>query len=270
MNKYTVMNTLFSVIGGSIIGGAVTYLVTKKHFEEYANEEIEKVRHHYALIRKDQNVVSILGDMPSEQDSGNDIPVDEDRVRQSAETFIRELGYNGVPEQEESSQNIFDKAVPEEEVGEEVEGPQGQPKKVKKKIIVTGNESVDNANSDPRMADYVRISGEPYIISQDEMFNTETEWEKPTLSYYEGDDTLVDERLTILDMTHRMRYVGERHLSMFGVLSEDENIVYVRSPQISSDFEIILEPGKYSVRVLGEPDYEEAEKQRVRRMRDSD
>ena len=118
------------------------------------------------------------------------------------------------------------------------------------------------------MDGYVRHEGEPYIISQDEMFNTETEWEKPTLSYYEGDDTLVDERNKIMD--DRERYVGSRHLSMFGVLSEDENIVYVRSPQISADFEIILEPGKYSVRVLGEPDYEEVEKQRVRRMRASD
>lgn len=298
MNKYAVMNTLFSALGGAIIGGAVTFVVTKKHFEAHADEEIEKVRLHYALIRKDQNSVNIFGSMPTEESSlvniGDTDPSYWDagdivRVKSESEAethqLIEDLGYSntpvddgrqtdddttgeGDPVSEESSQSIFDKQVSEDEVGEEIEGPQGQRSKSgKKKVIVTGN---NEPAIDPRLRDYVRRPGEPYVISQADMFNTETEWEKPTLSYYEGDDTLVDERNSILDETHRQRYVGDRHLSMFGVLSEDENIVYVRSPQISTDFEILLEPGKYSVRVLGEPDYEAAQKQRVRRMRDSD
>lgn len=294
MNKYAVMNTVFSVLGGVIVGGVATFLVTKKHFDDYAMEEIEKVRHHYALIRKDQNVVSIFSDLPTQDDTAEED--ESDSVRESATNLIRDLGYRDAieideygdkewsPDEEEespdSTTSIFDKAVSEDEVGEEVDSPRSQTtptKSGRKKVVVTGRESDPEseaspyANSeDPRLRDYVRRDGEPYIISQDEMFNTKTEWEKPTLSYYEDDDTLVDERNVILDETHRQRYVGERHLSMFGVLSEDKNIVYVRSPQISSDFEVILEPGKYSVRVLGEPDYEAAEKQQLRRMRASD
>ena len=287
MNKYALMNTLFSAIGGAIAGGTIAILVTRKHYIEYADVEIEKVRHHYALIRKDQNVVQILGDMPGED--VNDVPFEEtDRAAAPyarAEKIIQELGFrqpeddglqtdddtSGEGEPVRESQSIFAKAVSEDEVGEEIASPAGVPPKKKK--IVTGNENPPLEGDDAVLAalGYERISGEPYVISQDSMFNDEPDWEKPTLSYYMGDNILIDERGQVLDDTHRMRYVGERHLQMFGVLSEDENIVYVRSPQISSDFEIILEPGNYKDSMYADPSFDDDRPKRgVQRMRDSD
>lgn len=284
MNKYALMNTLFSAIGGAVVGGTVAMLVTRKHYQEYADTEIEKIRHHYALIRKDQNTVSILGDMPgvAETDS-TEAPFAQ------AEHLIKDLGYHSpddsvLPddgrqtsddtsgEGEPVRENIFDKAVPAEEVGEEIPGPQGDIPKKKKKIV-TGNEPPLLTGDEAILADlgYQRISGEPYIISQDDMFNTEEQWEKPSLSYYKGDDVLIDERGEKLDDTHRMRYVGEKHLQMFGVLSQDENIVYVRSPQISTDFEIILEPGNYKDSMYADHSFDDDyPRQPIRRMRDSD
>lgn len=287
MNKYALMNTLFSAIGGAIAGGTIAILVTRKHYIEYADVEIEKVRHHYALIRKDQNVVQILGDMPGED--VNNVPFEETDGAAApyarAEKIIQELGFrqpeddglqtdddtSGEGEPVRESQSIFAKAVSEDEVGEEIASPAGVPPKKKK--IVTGNENPPLEGDDAVLAalGYERISGEPYIISQESMFNDETDWEKPTLSYYKGDDVLIDERGQKLDDTHRMRYVGDRHLQMFGVLSEDENIVYVRSPQISSDFEIILEPGNYKDSMYADPSFDDDRPKRgVQRMRDSD
>lgn len=287
MNKYALMNTLFSAIGGAIAGGTIAILVTRKHYIEYADVEIEKVRHHYALIRKDQNVVQILGDMPGED--VNDVPFEETDGAAApyarAEKIIQELGFrqpeddglqtdddtSGEGEPVRESQSIFAKAVSEDEVGEEIASPAGVPPKKKK--IVTGNENPPLEGDDAVLAalGYERISGEPYIISQESMFNDEPDWEKPTLSYYKGDNILIDERGQVLDDTHRMRYVGERHLQMFGVLSEDENIVYVRSPQISSDFEIILEPGNYKDSMYADPSFDDDRPKRgVQRMRDSD
>lgn len=285
MNKYALMNTLFSAIGGAIVGGTVAIFVTRKHYAEFADVEIEKIRHHYALIRKDQNVVQILGDMPGEQ---SNVPFEDDSTEPyaRAKNIIQELGYrqpedlgpqtdsdtSGEGEPVRESQSIFSQAVSEDLVGEEIASPTGVPPK-KKKIIVTGNEEPPLTGDDAILASlgYQRISGEPYIISQESMFNDETEWEKPTLSYYAGDDVLIDERGEVLDETHRTRYVGERHLKMFGVLSEDENIVYVRSPQISSDFEVILEPGNYKDSMYADPSFDDDRpKQAIRRMRDSD
>ena len=202
-----------------------------------------------------------------------------------AEKIIQELGFrqpeddglqtdddtSGEGEPVRESQSIFAKAVSEDEVGEEIASPAGVPPKKKK--IVTGNENPPLEGDDAVLAalGYERISGEPYVISQDSMFNDEPDWEKPTLSYYKGDNILIDERGQVLDDTHRMRYVGERHLQMFGVLSEDENIVYVRSPQISSDFEIILEPGNYKDSMYADPSFDDDRPKRgVQRMRDSD
>lgn len=287
MNKYALMNTLFSAIGGAIAGGTIAILVTRKHYIEYADVEIEKVRHHYALIRKDQNVVQILGDMPGED--VNNVPFEETDGAAApyarAEKIIQELGFrqpeddglqtdddtSGEGEPVRESQSIFAKAVSEDEVGEEIASPAGVPPKKKK--IVTGNENPPLEGDDAVLAalGYERISGEPYVISQETMFNDETEWEKPTLSYYKGDDVLIDERGQVLDDTHRSRYVNDRHLRMFGVLSEDENIVYVRSPQISTDFEIILEPGNYKDSMYADPSFDDDRPKRgVRRMRDSD
>lgn len=288
MNKYAVMNTLFSAIGGAIAGGTIAILVTRKHYIEYADVEIEKVRHHYALIRKDQNTVQILGDMPGED---SEVPFEDDTTEPyaSAENIINSVGYRGTdsvtddgrqtdgdtsgegdPVRESGS--IFAQAVSESEVGEEISSPAGVPPKKRKKIV-TGDENPPLEGDDAVLAalGYERISGEPYIISQESMFNDETDWEKPTLSYYRGDDVLIDERGQVLDDTHRMRYVGDRHLKMFGVLSEDENIVYVRSPQISSDFEIILEPGNYKDSMYADPSFDDDRPRRgVLRMRDSD
>lgn len=272
MNKYAVMNTVFSVIGGAVIGGTIAILTTKKHYELYAEEEIEKVRTYYALIRKEDGTVQIFGEAQK--------PVDPEKEKletelANANQLIKDLGYDDNEEaaiESARTRNIFNERVDPSEVGPELTGPNGTPiatPEVRVSVDVTIPENMTDPN-DP-LAGYERISGEPYIISQDEMFNTETEWAKPSLSYYVGDDTLIDEREAVLDGSFRTKYVGERHLHMFGVISEDENIVYVRSPQISTDFEIIKEPGKYSVRVLGEPDYEAAEhQQELRRMRERD
>lgn len=262
MNKYQLMNTLFSAIGGAIIGGAVAVYATKKHYQDFAEFEIGKIRHHYALIRKDQNAVGIFGEMPSENTEQTDTAPDDGVTRAETDRMIQELGYRS-PENSVKTHSIFEEAVDPSAVGDEISGPGVTSPK---KLIVTES-SPKEPESDP-MSGYKRLSGQPYIISQMEMFDSNLEWEKPTLSYYVDDDTLIDERETpIVDVEY---YIGSRHLDMFGVLSGDENIVYVRNPNMSVDFEVIREPGKYTVRVLGEPDYEYAEKQKLRRMRDRD
>jgi len=288
MNKYALMNTLFSTIGGAVVGGTIAILVTRKHYLDYADIEIEKVRHRYALLRKDDGNLSFL----AETEAVEEAVQEEDETVEPygrAENLIKSLQYGPTPESIDDgrqtdddtsgegdpvreSKSIFAEAISEDEVGEEIASPQGVPPK-KKKIIVTGDTNPPLEGDDAVLAalGYERISGQPYIISQEQMFNEEPDWEKPTLSYYQGDDVMIDERGPKLDNTHRARYVGERHLKMFGVLSEDENIVYVRSPQTSVDFEIILEPGNYKDSVYADPYFDdEREKRPVRRMRASD
>jgi len=254
MNKGMVLNTVFSSIGGALIGGAITFFVVKKHYEDYLVEEEQKIRRHYALIRKDEDTVEIFGRYEDGSEDGVDYtdeaPVVVSEGRAKAEAIVERLGYATMPVSEPSSEgarSIFERASDPSEVGPELTGPNGTP-------IETPPAPTEYNPRDPNnlMADYVRFSGEPYIIAVEEFFETEVDWDKESLSYYPEDDTLVDER------QHRVedpdKYVGNRHLLMFGVNSNDKNVVYVRNAQISTDFEIIRETGKASVVVFGEPD----------------
>lgn len=270
MNKSMVLNTVLSAVGGAIVGGAITYLTVKKHYLEYADTEIENVRRHYALLRKDDNTVTIFGDMPEEDSLAEQFP--------KAAALVRELGYDPSgaindeevetetePEEEpmviptRTSRSIYDQAASEDEVGPELTGPGGAPKAPKVK-------TASAPKKDP-MEDYERISGEPFIIDELEFNEGEPEWDKESLTYFAGDDTLVDDKNMPVDNVNM--YVGERHLDMFGVLSNNNKLVYVRNAQISTDFEILKDNGRYSTAVAG-PDLDEDETPPLRRMRASD
>lgn len=244
MNKSMILNTIISATIGGVIGGIVTYLTVKKSFEEMANSEIAEVKRHYALIRKESGVVSIFGENTEadERIGSALISKAEDLIKKHAYTNVRDLQES---ENAEETQSIFDLAVEVDEDGKVIEP-----------------EEVD---------DYEREEGEPYLISVEEFFNSAEEYDKMSLSYYEGDDTLVDDRDSVIDDVDYV--VGERHLQMFGKRSDDPNIVYIRNENLSSDFEVTLEPGEYAIRVLGldeevvglrEP------KKRPKKMRDDD
>lgn len=113
---------------------------------------------------------------------------------------------------------------------------------------------------------------EPYIITVDQFmddFNKNgDDYDKITVSYYEGDDTLADEREAIVPDVEGT--VGQANLSRFGHASEDPNVVYVRNERLRVDFEVLREEDAYSHQVLGldERFLEHQEKPRPRKMRD--
>lgn len=94
-----------------------------------------------------------------------------------------------------------------------------------------------------------RTSEHPYIIHRDEYMNEEAEgYSQSTLTFYQGDEVLVDEQeIPIYDAN---RIVGTDNL-VFGKGSEDPSIVYIRNDKMESEWEIILDTGYYQVEVLG-------------------
>lgn len=92
-----------------------------------------------------------------------------------------------------------------------------------------------------------RIEGQPYIIHIEEFENEEAGFSQSTLTYYEGDDILVDERET--PVYNHSQVVGELR---FGHGSNDQNVVYVRNEKLHADYEVLRDSGYYSVEVLGQ------------------
>lgn len=78
----------------------------------------------------------------------------------------------------------------------------------------------------------------PYVIRPDEF--GEDGYETEGASYY-ADSRLTNDRGVLLDVDET---IGQRNLSYFGEYEED--VLYVRNPLTKTDYEVYLDPRKYS------------------------
>jgi hypothetical protein len=123
---------------------------------------------------------------------------------------------------------------------------------------VFANSTIDEDEWDIKKEIETRSPHRPYVLHQEEFFAEEMESEdfiQSTLIYYAGDDVLVDQEEKIL--YNRAELVGDC-LNKFGHGSGDPNTVYVRSMEQRMEYEVIRDPGHYSVEVQGlEMEHEE-------------
>lgn len=89
----------------------------------------------------------------------------------------------------------------------------------------------------------------PYIISMEEFMQGEKDYMQVTLTYYEKDDVLSDDKDVPVPDSDGV--VGDDNLTKFGFLSKDRNIVYVRNDRNEMDFEIIRHQGSFAETVHG-------------------
>lgn len=75
------------------------------------------------------------------------------------------------------------------------------------------------------------------VISLDEYADGMPHYDKVSITYYEGDGTLVDEREEQIDDIERT--IGPDALDNFGNGSDDPDIVYVRNYKMATDFEVV-------------------------------
>lgn len=88
-----------------------------------------------------------------------------------------------------------------------------------------------------------------YILTREEFFTNQHDFEERQLTYYDGDDVLCDNADQMI--TDVVQQIGTDCLSKFGYGSEDENTVYVQNEGLRTVYEIIRTDGKYSEVVLG-------------------
>jgi len=80
------------------------------------------------------------------------------------------------------------------------------------------------------------VETDPSIISLAEFANADEGFETLTLNYYD-DDVVTDERDNPINRPERI--LGEEALVSFGVLSEDEDVVYVRNLAKKALYEVV-------------------------------
>ena len=91
-----------------------------------------------------------------------------------------------------------------------------------------------------------RSSDAPYVLHRDEFFQDELNYTQITLTYYSGDDIMVDDDDT--PIYNHNQIIGTVR---FGHGSGDENIFYVRNDKLRAEYEVVNDPRMYSSVVLG-------------------
>lgn len=134
-------------------------------------------------------------------------------------------------------------------------------------IFVDGK-PIDADEWDKDAEESSRTPGAPYVITQEEFFENSTDYEQMQMTYYAGDDVLVDEDSKEV-LSKSDEFVGDDNLTRFGHGSKDRHIVYIRNDAKELEFEIARSTGKYAKEVLGLGDDEEQEP-RMSRFRGSD
>jgi|688.fasta_scaffold650733_2 hypothetical protein len=104
-----------------------------------------------------------------------------------------------------------------------------------------------------------RSTEEPYVIHKDEFWVEEFNYDQSTLTYFEIDDILIDDKDT--PVYNYPSIIGELK---FGHGSEDQNVFYVRNDRLKSEYEVLLDKGSYAVEVLG-LEYEQEKEEEILR-----
>jgi hypothetical protein len=107
----------------------------------------------------------------------------------------------------------------------------------------------------------------PYVITESEYRIDRPEYEKDSLTYYVGDDTLAEENGNYIP--DKNGTAGNQNLrEFFGYGSGNERLLYIRNDRVMADFEINLNDGKYTKEVLDVDDEEDAPPRRhIKKMR---
>jgi hypothetical protein len=194
-------------------------------FEERLEKETEHMRVFYSQVKKPYPTPQdAVKDLIKTQVEGNSLNANENATQKiSYHKIVKAEGYKPLvdPEEEEAIKA---------EIGE---------------LDDSGVQTVSK-----NIFQSQRDENNPYIISQEEFLLNEPDFQQSTLTYYEKDRTLADEREDVIERSTEI--VGVDSFTNFGAGSDDENVVHVRNERLRMDFEIVRSPGAFAQEVLGE------------------
>lgn len=224
---------VLTVVGvlGLAAGATAGYLFARNRLREYyedlASQEIAEAREFYAGLNK----VTVEGEPLSPQD------ILEQTSPEAVEAVRRYRGETPA----ESEEDVAPALDEEDEAAiSRLED------KARKDRAEEREEKSTNVFVDPTfdISEEVkhRTSEQAYVITHDEYFAGDLDYDTIQLTYFEGDDTLVGEDDKPVD---DLTTINEDNLARFGHGSKDKNIVYVRNEKLETDYEITLSTQSY-------------------------
>ena len=209
-----------SLAGGYALGSTLVRRKLEAQFNERLDRELAETKKFYENIFKSEDpdeLARLL--VPEEMQEAI-----EDMQQYDTQTT-------------EIPQEVLDKLRAAEEELEEEAGP-----------LLPDPDDNPEGVWDQQKEEDERRNGVPYVISHDEFFENQWEFEEGDLIWYDGDGVLADSRDEAIPNPEL--FVGDC-LTKFGYGSNDPNIVYVCNEQMESVFEICRSNKSFAEDVLG-------------------
>jgi hypothetical protein len=257
-----------SAAAGAGIGYVVATKVLEQKYADIADQEIEEAKRFYAAINKT--------DYPTPGDMVKDLIPEDEQVdedpnaeklakleKEGQEAYLKYQGkYKSKGEVTVEGDTI---KVASSETIETEDGEEEIVTEVTQHNILVDGKPLDRDDDVWEREVAARSEERPYVISEEEFFQNDQDFEQWSLTYYEGDDVLCTEKDEVIEDVDAM--VGEENLKKFGLESKDMHLVYVKNNKRGLDFEIARSRGKYTVEVL---DLEDEAPRPATRFRGSD
>lgn len=210
-------------------GCAVGYYVSKLKFEERFVEEIEVERVALrALVEQELLDAEEVEEYDDEEDGE-----EEETEERSSLPQTRRLGH--------VAYNEIRKTIKKRPGGEEAVKALDSYQTVEEVSETT--EYVTTTTYREILNERDRDKTKPYVVAEEEFTETIPGFGTVSYTYYADSDTLVGERGEMIDNINEV--VGRDNLDLFGYMSEDDRVLYIRNESISLDIEVEFDPGSY-------------------------
>lgn len=255
-------------VSATAVGALASYKVTAQRLElkykQISDEEIASVKEHYSILRKD-GVNGDLATLAAPYHDNERILRDEGYVPANDEPATAD-DIAAALERVESTPEADDLAREEAQSRDEQRREDDEP--VVGRVNIFQSDDPDSYfDWDEELQRRETFPDKPYVITKDEFEAGDKDYTTTTLTYFDDDGVLVDDKSQIADIE---TVVGEENVLRFGHASEDSNIVYVRNEDLELDIEVIKANGSYAKQVLGFIEHSDDYGRRARRFRHDD
>lgn len=229
----TVVKVAIGFVAGAVTGGVGTYFGLRSRFARETQKEINEYRE---VARQRIRAANEFVDKATKEEKKSE--EDYDKAANSYDKFVDYTSYyDGEYCDLRNELNVVSQAVkddafdkhmaerehPEEDLDEEFDNEE--------KV-----EALRKAREDQKL---------PYPIGAAEFYNTQQWYEKITLTYFEGNDVLTDDREDPIDNPEEL--VGTDYKKFFGMIDENESdIIMIRNDCNGCDYEICRVPASYA------------------------
>jgi hypothetical protein len=139
------------------------------------------------------------------------------------------------------------------EAAQAVRDYRGESKKKAEEQVENDQGNIENFIS-PDGFDYdeeikLRTPHAPYIITKEEFFENEDEFEQVSVTYFLDDDVVSDGTDEPIDNVDDV--LGEENIVQFGKGSGDPHIVYIRNEKLMLDFEVLKDESSFGEKIRG-------------------